>query len=167
MEAVEHHTVDDDAKAQYLTFRLGEEEYAINILSVREIKSWGPVTPLPQSPPYMLGVINLRGAIVPVVDLRRRFGLPDLEVCPTTTVVIVSAEGETSNGKVVGLVVDHVSEVYHLADDQIQHSADISSEIDSTFIHGLAKTDERLVILLNLDRVVSSSIGSEPVVSHD
>lgn len=158
MEAVDQSMQDDAAKGQFLTFLLGDEEYAVDILSVQEIKSWGPVTPVPQSPGYMLGVINLRGAIVPIVDLRRRFDLPPQEVQPTTAVVIVSADS-TDGKKVVGLVVDRVSEVYHLATEQIQPSADISAEIDATFIHGLAKMEDKLVILLNLERVVLSSIG--------
>ena len=158
MEAVDQAIHDDAAKGQYLTFLLGDEEYAVDILSVQEIKSWGPVTPVPQSPAYMLGVINLRGAIVPIVDLRRRFDLPPQEVQPTTAVVIVSADSDEGK-KVVGLVVDRVSEVYHLAMDQIQASADISAEIDATFIQGLAKMEEKLVILLNLPKVVLSSIG--------
>ena len=145
---------------QYLTFQLGDEEYAIDILSVQEIKSWTSVTPLPQSPPYMLGVINLRGAIVPVIDLRRRFDLPEREISPITTVVIVSADSDDGQ-KVVGLVVDCVSEVYHLASNQIQQSNEISGDIDTNFIHGLAKIDDKLVILLNLSRLVLSSLGVE------
>lgn len=160
MEAIDQAIHDDSTKDQYLTFLLGDEEYAVDILSVQEIKSWGPVTPVPQSPSYMLGVINLRGAIVPIVDLRRRFELPPQEVQATTAVVIVSANSADGE-KVVGLVVDRVSEVYHMAAEQIQESADISAEIDSNFIHGLAKTEEKLIILLNLKRVVLSSIGSQ------
>ena len=158
MEAVESNDANLQYQDQYLTFQLGDEEYAIDILSVQEIKSWTSVTPLPQSPHYMLGVINLRGAIVPVIDLRRRFDLPVREISSTTTVVIVSAESEDGN-KVVGLVVDSVSEVYHLGKNQIQHSSEISEDIDSNFIQGLAKIDEKLVILLNLSRLVLTSIG--------
>lgn len=166
MEAVNQSIQDDSTKGQYLTFLLGDEEYAVDILRVQEIKSWGPVTPVPQSPSYMLGVINLRGAIVPIVDLRRRFELPPQEVQPTTAVVIVSADS-LEGKKVIGLVVDRVSEVYHMAAEQIQESADISAEIDSTFIYGLAKTEEKLIIVLNLARVVLSSIGSSEEVQDD
>lgn len=165
MEAAEETIQDDASKGQYLTFLLGDEEYAVDILSVQEIKSWATVTPVPQSPSYMLGVINLRGAIVPIVDLRRRFDLPPQEVKATTAVVIVSAEAG-DGAKVVGLVVDRVSEVYHLGADQIQPSAEISAEIDATFIQGLAKIEDDLVILLNLDRVVLSSIGAAEVIDE-
>jgi len=104
---------------QYLTFMLGGEEYGIEILDVQEIKNWGPITPLPRSEKHMLGVINLRGAIVPVLDLRVRFGLPDPSYDSTTSVVIVRCNG-SSGPRIVGLVVDCVSEVYHLDPGDIQ-----------------------------------------------
>ncbi|MEM1432535.1 MAG: chemotaxis protein CheW [Pseudomonadota bacterium] len=166
MDAAEISETDLQYQNQYLTFELGEEEYAIDILSVQEIKSWGPVTPLPKAPDYLLGVINLRGAIIPVIDLRRRFALPAQEICGTTTVVIVNAQSD-AGAKVVGLVVDSVSEVYHLTDEQIQQSSNISGEIDATLIQGLAKINDKLVILLNLDRLVLASIGVEAQVESD
>lgn len=115
----------------------------------------------------MLGVINLRGAIIPVIDLRRRFELNSKAIGSTTTVVIVSAETDDGT-KIVGLVVDAVSEVYHLAKEQIQYSSDISGNIDAALIQGLAKIEDKLVILLNLDRLVLAGIGIEdaPAAQH-
>ncbi|MFK8031505.1 MAG: chemotaxis protein CheW [Gammaproteobacteria bacterium] len=142
---------------QYLTFVLGKEEYAIEILKVQEIKSWGPVTPIPCAPEYLLGVINLRGAIVPVIDLRRRFGLDTGEFTPTTVVIIVRAKcGEQEH--VAGLVVDQVAEVYHLDPTSIQDSVEIAGSIDANFIRGLAQADKKLIILVNLDQIIESSL---------
>ncbi len=143
--------------AQYLTFVLDSEEYAIDILRVQEIKSWSPVTHVPRSPEHMLGVINLRGAIVPVIDLRRRFSCDVKEFTNKTAVVIVRAERDKSE-KVMGLVVDRVSEVYHFSNEQIQPSAGITSGIDADFIYGLAQAEEKLVIVLNLDKIVDSDL---------
>ncbi len=139
---------------QYLTFLLAEEEYAVEILKVQEIKSWGPVTPVPCSPGYVLGVINLRGAIVPVVDLRLLFNLPEAEYTSTTAVVIVRSMlgGQL---RVVGLVVDKVAEVYHLGADNIQQSTSISSNLGGQFFSGLGHIEEKLVIMIDLDRLVA------------
>lgn len=139
---------------QYLTFVLAEEEYAVDILKVQEIKSWGPVTPVPCSPGYVLGVINLRGAIVPVVDLRLLFELPEADYTSTTAVVIVRSV-VAGQLRVVGLVVDKVAEVYHLGADNIQPSTSISSNIGGQFFSGLGHIEEKLVILIDLDRLVA------------
>lgn len=147
-----------DQPAQFLTFVLDSEEYAIDILKVQEIKSWGEVTKVPRSPAYMLGVINLRGAIVPVVDLRLRFGLARAEITSKTAVIIVRAVRDESK-KTMGLVVDQVSEVYHFDSAQIQESSTIGSNVDSEFIYGLAKAEDQLVIVLNLERIVSADDG--------
>ena len=142
---------------QYLTFLLGDEEYGIEILKVQEIKSWGPCTPLPRAPDYLLGVVNLRGAIVPIVDLRRRFGLEAAAYDSTTAVIIVRAE-EGSGVRIVGLVVDRVSEVYHLARDTIQESADVTGSAPGNFIRGLGQIEDKMIILLDLAPVVGSSL---------
>ena len=99
----------NDTTDQFLTFILGNEEYGIEILKVQEIKSWGPFTPIPNAPEYVLGVINLRGAIVPIVDLRSRFGLPPQEYTTTTAIIIVHTEVD-DQPRIIGLVVDQVSD---------------------------------------------------------
>ncbi|MFK7956019.1 MAG: chemotaxis protein CheW [Lysobacterales bacterium] len=142
---------------QYLTFVLNNEEYAIEILKVQEIKSWAPVTPIPCSPDYLLGVINLRGAIVPVVDLRQKFGMEPRDFTPVTAVIIVRAT-DSEQQRVAGLVVDQVEEVYHLQAGQIQDSAGIAASIDSKFISSLAQIDDKLVILINLESIIDSSL---------
>jgi len=154
-ESTTNHESDAAAMGeQYLTFVLAEEEYAVDILKVQEIKSWGPVTPVPCSPDYVLGVINLRGAIVPVVDLRLLFALPEADYTSTTAVVIVRSM-VAGQLRVVGLVVDKVAEVYHLGADSIQPSTSISSNIGGQFFSGLGQIEEKLVILIDLDRLVA------------
>lgn len=147
--------IDDigDTTDQYLTFLLGDEEFGLEILSIQEIKSWGNYTPLPNSPDYILGVINLRGAIVPIIDLRLRLGLPRRDYTHTTAIIIVRVEmaGQT---QIVGLVVDQVSEVYHLAQDIIQSEVDAHGSMGANFIKGLARLDNKLIILLNLEPVL-------------
>ena len=142
---------------QYLTFLLGSEEYALPILKVQEIKSWTAVTEVPCTPEYMLGVLNLRGAIVPIFDLRLRFNLPQREFDSTTAVIIAHAEmdGKTH---VAGFVVDQVAEVYHFEDANIQKSDEIAATINSDFISGLTRTEEKLVIILNLDEILHRSL---------
>ncbi len=149
-----------DTTDQFLTFILGKEEYAIEILKVQEIKSWGPFTPIPNAPEYVLGVINLRGAIVPIVDLRSRFGLPAQDYTTTTAIIIVHTEVD-DQPRIIGLVVDQVSEVYHLSADVIQHVEETNSGVDKGFIRGYGKIEEKLVILVNLDPIIASSMESE------
>lgn len=143
---------------QFLTFLLDNEEYGIEILNVQEIKSWGPYTPLPRSPDHVLGVINLRGAIVPIVDLRARLGIPTTEMTSTTAIIIVSVEFEQQERK-VGLVVDCVSEVYQLMPENIQ-SADEgqNSGDDKGYINAYGHIEDKLLILINLEPIISSTL---------
>lgn len=146
---------------QYLTFLLGDGEYGVKILQVQEIKSWGPYTPLPNSPDYLLGVINLRGSIVPIIDLRIRFNLEKVEYTSTTAIIIVHVEIE-SHSRIVGLVVDLVSDVHHLAQDAIQSEEEITGGPNGGYIKGLGQIGDKMVILINLEPVVSSSLASLP-----
>lgn len=143
---------------QFLSFLIDGEEYGIEILKVQEIKSWGPYTPLPKSPAYVLGVINLRGAIVPIIDLRCRFGLPPTDYTATTAVIIVRT-GSDDDTRIIGLVVDSVSEVYHLAPDAIQDASDSASGQKANYVRGFGQIDEKLVILVNLDPIITQSLG--------
>jgi purine-binding chemotaxis protein CheW len=138
---------------QYLTFLLGGQEYAIDILRVQEIKSWGPVTALPAAPPYVLGVINLRGVLVPLMDLRIRFDVGTPEYKATTAVIVVR-----STDRVVGLVADQVCEVYQLADATIQEGVGRGSGIGADYLRGVATVDDKMIIVLSLDEVVGSCI---------
>lgn len=143
---------------QFLSFLIAGEEYGIEILKVQEIKSWGPYTPLPKSPDYVLGVINLRGAIVPIIDLRSRFGLPPTDYTATTAVIIVRT-GEGDNERIIGLVVDSVSEVYHLSPDVIQDAAETSNSEKASYVRGFGQIEDKLVILVNLDPIITQSLG--------
>src|SRR5262249_42867527 len=123
---------------QYLTFRLGDGEYGVPILDVREIKGQPTITPLPNAPPYLSGVMNLRGMIVPVVDLRVRFALPDARSDRFTVVVLVSVDA-----KIVGMVVDAVSDVLDIAVADIQAVPDVGAPADSGFVSGLARAGDK------------------------
>ncbi len=143
---------------QFLSFLIADEEYGIEILKVQEIKSWGPYTPLPKSPDYVLGVINLRGAIVPIIDLRARFGLPTTDYTATTAVIIVRTGG-SEDARIIGLVVDSVSEVYHLSPDAIQDASDNAAADRANYVRGFGQIDDKLVILVNLDPIITQSLG--------
>lgn len=141
---------------QYLSFLLNNEEYGVEILRVQEIKGWDRVTPVPNSPDCVRGVINLRGAIVPVIDLRRFLGMPALEYGPTTVVIVLritSGRGE----RIMGMVVDSVFDVYAIPDTDRQA---LPAEFDADvmmWVKNLATVDGNMVILLDIDRVFNSS----------
>ncbi|MDP9014587.1 MAG: chemotaxis protein CheW [Pseudomonadota bacterium] len=147
----------DGRTHQYLSFFLGGEEYATDILSVQEIKGWDTVTRVPYSPDYILGVINLRGSIVPVIDLRVRFSLPNAAFDAATVIIVVHVAGTRGN-RIVGIVVDAVSDVYSVASENIQPPPDVMGSIDHLFVVGLANIDDKLVIILDIERLVTSSV---------
>ena len=151
--ALEH---DSDAE-QYLSFILGSEEYAVDILKVQEIRSWEPVTNIPNTPDYVLGIINLRGTVVPVIDLRRRFKLETANFNSTTVVIVVKVEHEAKS-RVVGLVADAVSEVYNVTEADIRSTPDVGSAISTEFIKGLATVQEKMIILLDVNVLVNTGI---------
>ena len=149
---------------QYLTFLLGADEYGVEILKVQEIKSWTSLTPLPNAADYLLGVINLRGAIVPVVDLKVRFGLGDEEAPGNGRVIVIVRVGEeTSHVRIVGLVVDRVSEVYHLEPSEIQENVESHGALGRDFVRGIGQIDGKMVILVNLEPIVASSLDEQRV----
>ncbi|HZX33435.1 MAG TPA: chemotaxis protein CheW [Rhodocyclaceae bacterium] len=139
---------------QYLTFALGEEMFGIGILFIREIIEYGQVTEVPMTPPFIRGVINLRGAVVPVVDLAVRFGRPAREVTKRSCIVIV--EVETGKGwQEMGIVVDAVSEVLEIPASEIEPAPEFGARIRIDFISGMGKVDGHFVVLLDIDRVLS------------
>lgn len=147
------------AADQFLSFFIAGEEYGIDILDVQEIKGWNGVTRIPNSEDYVLGVINLRGTVVPIVDLRRRFGLEAARFGPTTVVIVV----KVSRGGVerrVGLVVDAVSEVYQLGGDAIQPPPELATGVRADFVRGLATVEGKMVILLQVDRLVTFDVAA-------
>lgn len=139
---------------QFLTFLMAGEEYGVNILRVQEIKGWQGATPIPNTPDYVMGVINLRGAIVPVMDLRRRFGL-EFRNYTATTVVIVLAVRCGQGERVMGIVVDAVSDVYNISSERQLPAPECGGGSSEPFICGLAAVDEKMVILLDIDRLLT------------
>jgi purine-binding chemotaxis protein CheW len=143
---------------QMLTFRLGDEGYGVDILRVKEIRGWSPVTRIPQSRPHVLGVLNLRGSIVPIIDLRVRFALDRADFTPLTVVIVLSiASG--SGARECGLVVDSVSDVLDIGADAMRPAPNLSGSVDAEFIHGLANVDDRMMILLNVDELVGRELS--------
>ena len=136
-------------QSQYLTVNLAHEEYGVDILAVREIRGWTPVTRIPQAPHYVLGVLNLRGAIVPVIDMRLRFGLPREEYGATTVTVIVTVAGRN-----FGVVVDAVSDVLDVAAADIRPVPDMGTTVDTEYLKGLTSAGERMVLLLDVDKLL-------------
>ena len=134
---------------QFLTFALDGEEYGVAILNVQEIKGYSPATPIPNTPPYVKGVMNLRGTIVPVIDLRLRLGMPAATYGPFT-VIIVMAVG----AKVVGAIVDAVSDVVTIADADIQAAPTFGTDVDLRFVSGIAQAGETLVVLLDAETML-------------
>jgi purine-binding chemotaxis protein CheW len=139
----------ESAVTQYLTVNLAQEEYAIDILAVREIRGWTPVTRIPQAPSYVLGVLNLRGAIVPVLDLRLRFGLAREEYNATTVTVII-----TVAGRHFGVVVDGVSDVLDVEGHSIKPVPDMGTAVDTEYLKGLTSVGQRMVLLLDVDKLL-------------
>jgi purine-binding chemotaxis protein CheW len=136
--------------SQHLTFQLGEEEYGIEILRVQEIRGYAGVTPIPNMPAYIRGVMNLRGTVIPVVDLRARFAMPETEYGKFTVIVVV-----TIREKVIGLVVDAVSDVLDGSPSQVRERPDLGARADLRFIGGIATVGEKLVVLLDIERLLT------------
>lgn len=139
--------------SQYLTFTLADEEYGVDILRVQEIKGWTPVTQIPNAPDFLKGVLNLRGVIVPIVDLRMRFNLEAVEYTPTTVVIVLSLLHEGAE-RTFGVVVDAVSDVLNISTADIRPKPDFGTVVDADFIWGLATVDEHMVMLLDIDRLL-------------
>lgn len=140
---------------KYLTFALNEEEYGIGILKVREIIGMMPITPIPRTPAFVSGVINLRGRVIPVIDLRSRFGIDSVSATDRTCIVVVEIRlhGEKL---IIGIIVDTVSEVLNIQDDSIKNTPSFGKSIDTSFISGMAKIEGGVKILLDIDRVLST-----------
>lgn len=137
---------------QYLTFMLADEQYGVDILKVQEIRGWSGVTQIPNCPSYIRGVVNLRGAIVPILDMRRRFGMDEIEFTQYTVVIVVNVQNRT-----VGLVVDAVSDVVNLNEESLKSPPDFGTAIDSSYLRALAQIGTDMLILLNVDDMLRSS----------
>jgi len=140
------------AHAEYLTFRLGAEEYGIDILRVQEIRSYEEPTRIANAPHFIKGVVNLRGVIVPVVDLRIKLGCEKVEYNGFTVVIVLNVRG-----RVVGAVVDSVSDVLELASELIKPAPEMNTSMDTSFITGIASVGERMLILMDIEALMSSA----------
>lgn len=140
---------------KYLTFQLGNEEFAIQVLCVREIMGVQEITAVPQTPGYVKGVINLRGKVIPVVDLRLKFGLPEMEYTQRTCIIVVQIQGEADK-LMIGVIVDAVSEVLTLQGSEIEDTPDFGSGVATPYLLGMAKIKGKVKILLDIDRLLSA-----------
>jgi purine-binding chemotaxis protein CheW len=143
-----------ESRVQFLSFTLGDEEYGVDILRVQEIRSWEPVSRIPNVPSYEKGVVNLRGAIVPIVDLRERFGLGHLQYTSLTVVVVLQIQTEEGKTRVMGVVVDSVSDVVSVDKKTIQDAPNFGTKVSTEFINGLASVDGRMVMLLDVEKLL-------------
>ncbi len=140
-------------EGKYLTFALGHEEYGLEILKVREIFGYMNITAVPQTPPHVKGVINLRGQVIPVIDLRSKFGMEEVEVTEQTCIIVVEITQGSRNFQ-TGIVVDHVSEVLDIAESDIEDAPQFGSSVNTDFILGMGKIGETVKILLDIDKVL-------------
>jgi purine-binding chemotaxis protein CheW len=138
--------------SQYLTFQLGEELYGVDILRVQEIKGYTTVTKIPNTPAHIKGVLNLRGTIVPIVELRAKFGMPTIDYSMFTVIVVVVVQE-----RIMGLVVDSVSDVLNIDKKDIQPPPQFGAKVDVSVLTGIGKSADKLVALLNIDRLLTES----------
>jgi len=143
-----------EKEGKYLTFTLDKEEYGISILKIKEIIGMMPVTTVPQTPDFVKGVINLRGKVIPVIDLRVRFGMESIDYTERTCIIVVEIEGSTETIQ-IGIVVDSVSEVLNIKGEDIEETPTFGTKLDTDYILGMAKMEGGVKILLDIDRVLS------------
>jgi len=147
-----------DQGDEYLTFSLANEEYGVDILRVQELRGWEPVTRVPNSPDYVKGVLNLRGAIVPVIDLRVRFNLPVEEYSSLTVVIVLAIKDKKDgNERIISVVVDEISDVVKAKMSEIQATPKFGTALDTEYISGLADADGKMLMLLDIDTMLSIS----------
>ncbi|CAA9892593.1 purine-binding chemotaxis protein [Candidatus Methylobacter favarea] len=152
-----HHNQQMDNAVQYLSFTLGKEEYGVDILRVQEIRSWEPVSRIPNVPSYEKGVVNLRGSIVPIIDLREKFKLKIAEYTPLTVVVVLQT-GDSNKMRTMGVVVDTVSDVISVDKTLIQNAPDFGAKVSNELINGLISVNERMVMLLDVDKLLKLEV---------
>jgi purine-binding chemotaxis protein CheW len=161
MNSIVSGAADASSGQQVLTFRLGTETYGIDILRVKEIRGWSPVTRLPQSPAQMLGVLNLRGAVVPIIDLRRQFELDSAGFSPTTVTIVLSLNSDGGTQE-CGIVVDAVADVVDLAADAMRPAPELGNQARSRCVLGLATVGEQMLIILD---ACSLAANGEPLAA--
>lgn len=137
---------------QFLTFLLEGQEYGVELLKIQEIRGFSPITPIPNVPRHVRGVMNLRGSVLPVIDLRMKFHIPEVEYTPFTVIVII-----TIAGRMVGLLVDAVSDVLMVAPNEIRPAPDFGMSVDTRFISGVFQTHDHLAIALNMEQLLTET----------
>ena len=148
--------VSDDPVLQWVTFRLAGETYGINVMQVQEVLRYSEIAPVPGAPAYVLGIINLRGNVVTVIDTRHRFGLTSGEVNDNTRIVIIEAEGH-----VVGIMVDSVSEVVYLRQSEVETAPNVGNDESAKFIQGVCHKNGELLILIELNKLLTDQEWAE------
>jgi len=143
-----------DREGKYLTFVIDKEEYGIGILKIKEIIGMMPITPVPQTPDYVKGVINLRGKVIPVVDLRLRFGMDEIDYTERTCIIVVEIEGQAGI-VLIGIVVDAVSEVLNIKGEDIEETPTFGTKLNTEYILGMAKMEGGVKILLDIDQILT------------
>jgi purine-binding chemotaxis protein CheW len=144
-----------EREGKYLTFSLADEEYGIGILKIKEIIGMMPVTTVPQTPEFVKGVINLRGKVIPVIDLRLRFGMDSIDYTERTCIIVVEIDGASGTVQ-IGIVVDSVSEVLNVKGEEIEDTPTFGTKLNTDYILGMAKMEGGVKILLDIDRVLSA-----------
>jgi len=154
--AVHSSQAGDDPILQWVTFRLDDETYGINVMQVREVLRYTEIAPVPGAPPYVLGIINLRGSVVTVIDTRTRFGLASADTTDNTRIVIIEVENQ-----VVGILVDAVAEVVYLRQSEIETAPNVGTEESAKFIQGVCNKNGELLILVDLEKLMSEEEWAE------
>ena len=142
-------TAPSTERRELISFRVGDQEYCVNIMAVREIRGWTPATPLPQQPAFMRGVINMRGAVLPIMDLACRLGMPVIEPSVRSVFIVVQAGDRT-----VGLLVDAVSDILSINDDMVQPTPDVACDAVRSFVRGIISIEGRMISEISLDRIL-------------
>ncbi len=145
----------DTQVEQFLTFELADEAYGVEILKVQEIRGWEPIREIPNTPDYIKGALNLRGSIVPIIDLRERFGMQKTEYSPITVVIVLCVEN-IHGSNVIGIVADAVSDVLDIKLNELQDSPKLGSKIDTRYMRGMFVGEKNLVMLLDVDKLLDS-----------
>lgn len=148
----------ESTRRQFITFRSAEQEFGADIMTIREIRGWTPATPLPHSPDYVCGVINLRGIVLPVIDLKARLGHGQTDAAPKHVIIVVKTADRT-----MGLLVDAVSDIMTVTAGDIQATPELVRDTQSEFIEGIAVLDKRMVTILSMERLMASFAGEKSV----
>lgn len=144
------------SEEQYVVFKLGEEEYAINIMNVTEISPYEPIVKIPNVPDFVEGIINYRGHVIPIICLRKRFGIEGDQIDNNTRIIVINLEDRQ-----IGFIVDEASQTIKIDEDQVDPASSISASVDMKYIDGVGKVDNRLIILINLEKILTEEEREE------